>query len=121
VEPVAAVAAVLALCLAVAAYAAVTETALPGRTASAPAGQVLADAADAASMEGDVVVSPDRLTGAVAPTGYAASVELGTADRSWTAGAGDPPPRAASASRRVPVRVAPGDVRPGRLTVAVWQ
>jgi len=121
VEPVAAVVAVLALCLAVAAYGAVSETALPGRTESAPVEQVLDDAVDAALVEGDVVVSPERLTDAVAPAGYETSVELTAGERAWTAGASDPPPEAASASERVPVRVAPGDVGPGRLTVEVWQ
>ena len=32
----------------------------------------------------------------------------------------EPPPAAAVSDRPVPVRVGPGDVRPGRLTVVVW-
>jgi len=121
VEPVAAVVAVLALCLALAAYGSVSAGVLPGRAASAPAGQVLDDAVDAATPAGSVVASPSALSGAVAPAGYETRVRLTSGSRSWTAGADSPPPAAASASRRVPVRVAPGEVAPGRLTVEVWQ
>ncbi|SEW07235.1 DUF7285 family protein [Halobacterium jilantaiense] len=121
VEPVAAVVAVLALCLALVAYGSVSAGVLPGPGASAPAGQVLDDAVDAATTEGSVVVSPSALSGTVAPAGYQASVRLTADNRSWNTGADAPPPEAASASRRVPVRVAPGEVAPGRLTVAVWQ
>lgn len=121
VEPVAAVVAVLALCLAIAAYGVVSAGVLPDSKSSAPASQVLDAAADAASTEGSVVVSPSRLSADVAPVGYEAALRLSADDRTWTAGASDPPPEAASASRRVPVRVGPGDVVPGRLTVEVWE
>jgi hypothetical protein len=121
VEPVAAVVAVLALCLALAAYGAVSAGVLPDTAKSAPVDQVLDDAVDAATTPGSVVVSPTRLTGTVAPTGYEASLRLAAGEHSWRAGASDSPPEAASASRQVPVRVDPGQVRPGRLTVAVWQ
>lgn len=120
VEPVAAVVAVLALCLALAAYGAVGERVLPERGGSAPAAQVLDDAVGAATPAGSVVVSPTRLAGGVAPAGYRVHVRLTAGERAWTAGASDPPPAAASAARRVPVRTAPGDVRPGELTVEVW-
>jgi len=119
VEPVAAVVAVLALCLALVAYGAVGESVVPTPGASAPADQVLDDAVDAATPPGSVVVSPSRLE-AVAPAGYETGVRLVAGERTWTAGASDPPPEAASASRRVPVRVGPDDVVPGRLTVEVW-
>lgn len=121
VEPVAAVVAVLALCLAVAAYGVVSAGVLPERGASAPAEQVLDDAVEAATPSGSVVVSPSRLAGGVAPTGYVARLRLVAGERTWTAGSDDPPPEAESATRRVPVRVPSGDVQPGRLTVAVWQ
>ena len=121
VEPVAAVVAVLALCLALAAYGAVSEGVLPDRESSAPADQVLDDAVDAATAAGSVVVSPAHLTGDVTPAGYEVSVRLTASERSWTVGADSPPPDATSASRRVPVRVTPEDVQPGRLTVEVWQ
>jgi hypothetical protein len=121
VEPVPAVVAVLALCLAVTAYGTVSAGVLPDAGASAPGEQVLEDAVDAATPTGSVVVSPSRLTGGVAPVGYEAGVRLSAGERSWTAGASDPPPEAATASQRVPVRLGAGTVRPGRLTVEVWQ
>jgi len=121
VEPVAAVVAVLALCLAVAAYGAVSAGVLPERTSTAPAERVLDDAVDAATPAGSVVVSPSHLSESVAPAGYDATLRLTAGERSWTAGPAEPPSDAASATRRVPVRVANGDARPGRLTVEVWQ
>lgn len=121
VEPVAAVVAVLALCLAIAAYGSVRGSVLPAADGPAPADQVLGDAVDAATPAGSVVASPARLTGGVAPVGYEVSIRLTAGDRAWTAGARNPPPAAASASRRVPVRLNPGEVQPGQLTVAVWQ
>jgi hypothetical protein len=121
VEPVAAVVAVLALCLALAAYGAVSAGVLPRRGGPAPADQVLDDAVDAATTEGGVVVWPSRLSGDVVPGGYEASVRLSAGEQTWTAGVDSPPPDAASASRRVPVRVGPGKVRPGRFNVEVWR
>ena len=121
VEPVPALVAVLAVCLALGAYASVRGTALPGLGHGAPTDAVLADASDAATDADSAVVSPDDLTAAgVAPDGFRVAVTLTAGDREWTAGA-EPPDGAASASERVPVRVAPGRVRPGRLTVEVWQ
>jgi len=116
-----ALAAVLAVCLALGAYASVRGTALPGIGHGAPTDAVLADSVDAATASGSAVVSPADLTAeSVAPDGFRVAVTLTAGDREWTAGP-EPPDSAASESRRVPVRVAPGRVRPGRLTVEVWQ
>lgn len=47
------------------------------------------------------------------------NVSVRTANRSWTSGP-HPPRDATTTSRRVPIRIAPGDVRPGRVRVGVW-
>ncbi|MFC3478374.1 DUF7285 family protein [Halobacterium litoreum] len=121
VEPVPALAAVLAVCLALGAYASARGTALPGIGHGAPTDAVLADASDAVTEPGSAVASPaDLTTEGVAPEGFRVAVTLTAGDREWTAGP-EPPDSAASESGRVPVRVAPGRVRPGHLTVAVWQ
>jgi len=122
VEPVPAVIAVLALCLAVAAYGAVRAGVLPAADGTAtPAPQVLDDVDDTATPNGSVVVEPGRLSADSVPAGYEARVRLEAGDERWAAGATDPPAGASTASRPVPVRVGPGDVRPGRLTVEVWE
>ncbi|WP_336034842.1 DUF7285 family protein [Halobacterium yunchengense] len=121
VEPLPAIVAVTVLCAAVATYGAVRADALSGLSGDrAPAEQVLADAVDATTPEGSVVVDPDRLTAAdVAPAGFEASVTVTAGSHEWRAGAGSPPPNAATASQRAPVRV-DGEVRPGRVTAEVW-
>lgn len=119
VEPLPALVAVAVVCLAVGAFATVRADVLPVATSDAPTDEVLADAVDAASLADTVAVAPDRLDASVAPEGYEVNVTVTVADREWTAGE-QPPPGAATASQRVPVRVAEGRVRPGQLTVAVW-
>jgi hypothetical protein len=121
VEPVAALVAVAVLGLAVGAYATVRADVLPGAERDAPANAVLAETVDAATTSGAVAVSPSTLeVDSVAPAGYEVSVTITAGDSEWTRGAEHPPPDAASDSRRVPVRVAPGQIRPGRVTVVVW-
>ncbi|WP_353635170.1 hypothetical protein ABSL23_07070 [Halobacterium sp. NMX12-1] len=119
VEPLPALVAVAVVCLAVGAFATVRADVLPVGASDAPTDEVLSDAVDAASPTGSVVVSPARLDAAISPDGYAVNVTVTADDREWTAGE-QPPPDAASASQRVPVRVADGRTEPGRLTVAVW-
>ncbi|MDH5021679.1 DUF7285 family protein [Halobacterium rubrum] len=122
VEPVPAAVAVLALCLAIAAYGSVRAGVLPpADEGAAPAAQVLDDVDDAATPNGSLVVEPDRLSVGPVPAGYEATVRLEAGDRSWTAGATQPAAEASTASRPVPVRVESSAVRPGRLTVVVWQ
>lgn len=119
VEPLPALVAVAVVCLAVGAFATVRADVLPVATSDAPTDEVLSDAVEAASPTGSVVVTPQRLDAAISPDGYAANVTVTAGDREWTAG-GQPPPDAATASQRVPVRVAEGRTEPGTLTVAVW-
>jgi hypothetical protein len=119
VEPLPALVAVAVLCLAVGGYASVRTDVLPVDGSDAPADEVLSDTVDAASEPGTVVVDPANIT-VVTPTAYDAAVTVTAGDREWTAGATAPPSDAAAASRRVPVRIGPGRVRPGRITVEVW-
>ncbi|MFB6072325.1 MAG: hypothetical protein ABEJ88_05080 [Halobacterium sp.] len=121
VEPLPALVGVLAVCLAVGAYAAVSAGVLSGSGGGPPADAVLADAVDAATPRGSSVVAPrTATTRGILPAGYEAAVTVTAGDREWTAGSSDPPPGAAAASTLAPVRVAPGRVRPGRVTVEVW-
>lgn len=120
VDPLAAVVAVAVVCFAVGAYATVRADALRPTDDDTPAEQVLADAVDAATAQGSVVVEPEHVdTTGVAPDGYEVTVAVTASDGEWVAGP-TPPPDATTATRVVPVRVAPKTVRPGRLTVEVW-
>jgi len=119
VEPLPALVAVAVVCLAVGAFATVRADVLPVAASDAPADDVLSDAVDAASPTGSVVVAPARLDTPSSPDGYAVNVTVTAGDREWAAG-GQPPPDAATASQRVPVRTADGRTDPGTLTVAVW-
>ncbi|NIB98658.1 hypothetical protein [Halobacterium sp. R2-5] len=119
VEPLPALVAVAVVCLAVGAFATVRADVLPAATSDVPADDVLSDAVDAATPEGAVVVDPQRIDAPVAPEGYESRVTVTASGREWTAGE-QPPPDAATASQRVPVRVADGRTRPGKITVAVW-
>ncbi|GAA0282826.1 DUF7285 family protein [Halobacterium noricense] len=119
VEPLPALVAVAVVCLAVGAFATVRADVLPVATGDAPTDEVLSDAVEAASPADTVVVVPERLDASVTPEGYEVNVTVTVGDREWAAGE-QPPPDAATASQRVPVRVEEGRTRPGRLTVEVW-
>jgi len=68
------------------------------------------------------VTHPHRLKAAIEnePAGVAVNVTLQTDRGIWQRGP-DPSSEAESARRRVSVRVGPGEIRPGRLTVVVWR
>jgi hypothetical protein len=70
----------------------------------------------------DGVVRPGDLADArpTAPDGYEAAFVLSTDEDRWRVGPASPPD-AATASRPVSVRVAPGVVVTGRLRVVVWR
>lgn len=121
VEPLPALVAVAVVCLAVGAYGVVRTDALPSTNDRPPAEQVLDDAVDAATADGDVVVDTTRIDDVdVAPSGYDTRVTVTAETTTWTAGASDPPPDAATASQPVPVRTRSGRVVPGRFVVEVW-
>lgn len=69
----------------------------------------------------DGVVDPVALQhpGSIAPDGYEARIAVLVGGRERAVGP-EPPVDADRASRPVTVRVAPGDLRPGRLVVEVW-
>ncbi|MFC7177192.1 DUF7285 family protein [Halosegnis marinus] len=112
-EPLAALVAVAAVCLALSAYAGVVDDVLP-REGPSPEARLDAVADDLAPAG---VVPPARVDSIPLPEGT--NVSLAVGNRSWTRGP-TPPRVAASARRRVPVRVGPGRVVPGRLRVSVW-
>jgi len=121
VEPLPALVAVTVLCLALGTYGAVRADVVPDSGRAAPTDAVLSETVDAAPPTDAVVVDPTGIDpSTVGPPGYDVAVTVKADGRQWTLGPASPPPDAATASQQVPVQVAPGDVHPGRVTVAVW-
>ena len=118
VEPLAALAAVFAVGVALAAYAGVLDDALPVPDRDL-AGPTVERAERAVADAG--VVAPDGLAAGlrVGPDGYRVNLSLDAAGRTWHAGP-TPPPRADAAAVGVSVRLGPGRVRPGTLRAEVW-
>lgn len=119
VEPLAALAAVFAVGVALSTYAGVLDSTLPTSDRDL-AGPTVERVERRASDAG--VLDPDSLAGGLraGPDGYRLNLTLTAAGRTWSAG----PPAPASAdaaSTTVSVRVAPGRVRPGRLRAEVWR
>ena len=134
-SPVAALAALFAVCAGVSLYATVLAGAVPVVDERSAAGPTLDRVADAASDGG--VVAPDRLAATLdrGPAGRRLNVSLVVDGRAWYVGPAIPAARSAAANRAdgagganrvdragrlVSVRLAPGRVEPGRLSVAVW-
>ncbi|MFC7044894.1 hypothetical protein ACFQH6_05165 [Halobacteriaceae archaeon GCM10025711] len=116
VEPMAALAAVFAVGLALTATAGTFAAATPAteRDLADPAmRRVLA------TTRTGSVLQPARLSAASAPAGYRLNVTVVAGDRRWHTGP-TPPDAAASETRTVPVRTGPGRVQPGRVRVEVW-
>ena len=120
VEPLAAIVAVFAVGAGLTVYAGALDDTLPGGNRQNVAGSTL-DRLESSLTDGGMV-DPGRLAGsrAKAPDGYRLNATLATTDARWHAGP-DPPATARTATEQVSVRVAPGRVRPGRLTVRVWR
>lgn len=117
VEPLAALAAVFAVAVGLTVYVGGLQTALaPGDRSVAET--VLDDIVTEATTMG--VLEAAAIRSAEPPAGWQANVTLATRDGRWTTGP-TPPAAADSATRRVSVRLAPGTVRPGRLTVEAWR
>jgi len=114
-EPLAALVAVAAVCLALSLYAG-----LVAERFSQPSGPnaqpVLERVVDDIAPDG--VAAPERLD-AIEETTTRRNVSLAVANSSWTVGP-TPPPDANTARRPVPVDRAPGRVTAGRLRVSVW-
>lgn len=119
VEPIAAIAAVFAVGVGLTVYAGGLQGALaPDSGDTAVAETVLSEIAANASTMG--VLDPSAVRTGRPPAGWSANVTLSTREGRWQTGP-TPPARADSATRRVSVRLAPGTVRPGRLTVEAWR
>ncbi|ODR83217.1 hypothetical protein BG842_13055 [Haladaptatus sp. W1] len=121
-EPVAAIVAVFAVCFGLLAYTGVLGDAMP-RSERTLGPTTLPSVRDAASSNG--ILIPTHLTESSAtPDGYRCNVTLTVGKREWHDGP-TPPSNAkvpsSSAATTVSVRIAPGDVRPGRLRVVVWK
>ena len=119
VEPLAALAAVLAVGIALVLYADALSVASPSPTDPGVANATLDPVQDELS-EG-AVANPDRISSAAetGPAGHRVNVTLSAGDRSWSAGP-TPPPETEEASRPTSVRVAAGRIEPGQLRVVVW-
>lgn len=119
VEPLAALAAVFAVCVGLALYAGVLSSVTP--ESSRDLAEPTLDRVHDRLSTGGVAV-PDRLDSARAggPEGYDLNLSLTADDDQWTVGPTPPPSAGDSASRSTGVRVAPGRVHPGRLRVVVW-
>jgi hypothetical protein len=118
--PLAALAALLVVCVALSAYAGALDAAVPPaaeRDRSTPALlRVLGEVRPGA------VALPGRLGETDHPAGVRVNVTLRAGGRAWHAG--PVPPRDAppgGATRRLPVRVETDNVSSGRLRVVAWQ
>ena len=121
VEPLAALAAVLAVSLGLGIYTGALHAAIPVPEDRQHAPTALDAVADRVGDDTGVL-APESLPAAtaVAPDGRRLNATLTADDRRWHLG--PPIPAAASdrASRRVPVRVVPNRTAVGRLRVVVW-
>lgn len=120
VEPLAAIVAVFAIGAALAVYAGALDEAIgDGPERETP--EILLDrTVENATRAG--IVDPTRIEGTprTAPEGLHVNVTLRSDGSVRTAGP-TPPPEADGASRRVPVQVGPGTVRPGRIRIEIWR
>lgn len=120
-EPIAALAAVFAVGIALTLYAGAVDSTLPALTSER---EMAPTAADRLLAEAEVLgaVRPplDRPAAEARPTGYDLNATLRAGGSVWTAG--EPQADTAECERRATgVRVAPGQVRPGVLEVCVWR
>lgn len=119
-EPLSALAAVLAITMAISLYAGVYANALPHRTETAPATATTDRVVHALSTGG--VIDPTRLSRptitATVPASMSVAVTLYTDEYRWSIGA-TPPDHATRTVRTVPIRVA-GTISVGQLRVVIW-
>jgi len=117
-EPLAAIAALLAVGIGLALFAGASGT-VPASSDRSVAGPALERASGELLRDGvvDPATVPDPPS--IAPASHEARITVLVAGREHAVGP-EPPAEADRASRPVTVRVAPGDQRPGRLVVEVW-
>lgn len=120
VEPLAALAAVLAVSAGIVVYAGALNGAVPARRDDETPTEIAERVHRALQSTG--VSSPDRLDTAIeaVPAGWHANVTLTTGDQRWQRGP-VPPSSADRVTRRVSVRVTPQRITPGQLRLVVWQ
>lgn len=137
-EPLAALVSVAAVCVAVSVYAGfvsfTTSTTGADTTARATLDSVWTAVGEDGHLDADTHPLEERLGPTVLPRGHRVTVTVtvvgedgrldtvdsATFDERARKTDVDPPPNAATDARPVAVRVDDGDVRPGRLTVVVW-
>jgi len=138
-EPLAALVSIAAICVAISVYTGFATALLAGFESERAADRatldsVWADLNQNGLVEGNGTAIERRVGPKTLPRGH--RVELGvtivgddgrretvdgaTFDTDGRRRVLEPPDSAPTSTRPVPVRVAPGDVRPGRLTVVVW-
>lgn len=116
VEPLPALVAVVAICLAVSLHAGVLDDRIAALAHDRPPVDRTLDRVHDRLWNGSAA-DPDRL--AIPPIQGEANASLATATHRWTVGP-TPPPDAARAARRTAVRLRPGVTQPARLRVVVW-
>lgn len=114
-EPLAALVAVAAVCLALSLYAGLIDDRLPTR-AGPDAESALERVVDDVAPDG--IATPNRLDAVDEPRAQC-NISLAVANRSWTVGPA-PPQEANTARRPVPIQRDLGQVAVGRLRVSVW-
>lgn len=119
VEPLAALAAVFAVCAGLVLYAGAVEDALPGES-DRDTVEITTDRAVEATSEAGIV-RPARLDRATKanPEGWKLNVTLTSEGKRWQYGP-RPPATGTEATRRVSVYHEPGTVRPGQFRVVTW-
>lgn len=121
VEPIPALAAVAMLGLALSAHATVLDAAALDTDPRPPAAPLLQTVV--ADLRAGAIVDPTDATNAVRrlPGDYRVNLTIHAGVRVWAAGPTPPSAGVSVAQRRLPVRIRPGVVRPGRITVRVWR
>lgn len=122
VEPFAALAAVLAISAGITVYAHSVGQALPERADEERRTPRIALERAYDRMQQAGIVHPPRLPSATdaLPDRLQANVTLKTDGHSWSAGP-TPPGGARVAKRSVGVRTAPGQIKPGTLSIELWR
>jgi hypothetical protein len=120
VEPLAALAAVLAVSAGLTIYAGVLDDTVPTAPESETPAAILDGVHRSLTVAG--VSSPSRLDEAMAtvPDGWHANVTLTAGGQQWQDGPA-PPASAQRERRRVSVRLRPQRVEPGQIRVVVWR
>ncbi|MEF8871852.1 MAG: hypothetical protein V5A41_09505 [Haloarculaceae archaeon] len=120
VEPLAALAAVLAVSAGLVVYAETLDDTVPGQPDDETPTAILDSVHRSLQTTG--VSTPSRLDTAMAtvPEGWQVNVTLTADSERWQRGP-SPPESADRVTRRVSVRLAPQRIEPGQLRVVVWR